>query len=43
MQMFMYLMLTFPDWQDSVQGSDEFADSLVRGVHSLLDNTVGKF
>lgn len=29
--------------QDSVQGSDEFADSLVHGVHSMLGNTVGRW
>ncbi|KAL3882618.1 hypothetical protein ACJMK2_028943 [Sinanodonta woodiana] len=26
---------------DSVQGSDQFADSLVRGVHSMLGNVIG--
>ncbi|KAL4233205.1 hypothetical protein ACF0H5_007889 [Mactra antiquata] len=33
--------LFYEPFLDSVQGSDEFADSLVRGVHSALGNTVG--
>ena len=28
--------------QDTVQGSDDFAESLMRGVHSMLGNTIGK-
>ncbi|XP_053396044.1 intermembrane lipid transfer protein VPS13A-like isoform X3 [Mercenaria mercenaria] len=33
--------LFYEPFLDTVQGSDEFADSLVRGVHSMLGNTVG--
>ncbi|XP_052807431.1 intermembrane lipid transfer protein VPS13A-like isoform X2 [Mya arenaria] len=33
--------LFYEPFLDSVQGSDELSESLVRGVHSMLGNTVG--